>query len=76
MSPLMLTLQYLADAAILSTYAWMVVKHEELPFHRANAFGGALLIITTLNTVGWVPLLVLTVAFTVLGFAGIVKGES
>lgn len=64
-------LAYEIDAWILGTYALLVLKGRARPFHWANALGGPALIAATVITVGWVPLLVLTIAFTLLGWTGL-----
>jgi hypothetical protein len=67
------TIAYITDAAILATYAWLAVRGNVLPFHWANALGGPVLIAATILTVGWQPLLVLTLAFTVMGWYGLAQ---
>jgi hypothetical protein len=66
-------LQYAIDAWLLGTYWYLTTTGKPWPFHLANAVGGLCLIFLTISTVGWIPLLVLTIAFTVLGWYGLWK---
>lgn len=67
-------LLYLVDALIVGTYLGHVVGRLPLrAFHAANAFGGPVLFAGTLATTGWVPLLVLTITFTIAGWIGLVR---
>ena len=62
---------YAASIWVLLTY-WVMAEHGDVrPFHWANAVGGPILVATTLATVGWVPLLTLTITFSLLGMLGL-----
>lgn len=65
---------YVAQAVIALTYLLTVWEPECLPlFHAANAVGGTVMVVLTLLTVGWVPILGLTLFFTVAGYIGYTK---
>lgn len=65
-------ISYAVDAWLLFTYFRLGIGDTgPRPFHWANALGGPVLIVGTLVTVGWVPILVLTIAFTLLGWLGL-----
>jgi len=68
-----LVIGYVVDVLILLTYARLALTGDDLSFNLANAFGGPVLLAATLVTVGWQPLLVLTIAFTLVGWAGVVR---
>lgn len=67
---LLTLLGYIADAAILGTYA--VLSHTGKPraFHWANALGGVPLVIAEVYVQLW-QVLVLTGTFTLLGWYGL-----
>lgn len=68
-------LAYLADVAILGTYAALASgRYTARPFHYANALGGAPLVLIEVTTGAW-PVLPLTLTFTVLGWWGVLKGD-
>jgi hypothetical protein len=69
-------LAYAADAYILGSYALSVAREDQRVFHRANAYGGIALFSATMLTTGWNPLLVLTIAFTALGWLGLYRTEA
>jgi hypothetical protein len=72
MNPL-LVIGYVVDVLILLTYARLALTGDSLSFNLANALGGPVLLVVTIATVGWQPLLVLTIAFTLVGVLGVVR---
>lgn len=65
-------LAYLADAAILGTYALMVQGHSQRWFHWANALGGPPLLAVEIVTKAW-PVLPITAVFSTLAWVGIAR---
>lgn len=65
---------YGADVAVLATYANTTRGRPLRPFHWANAVGGIAIAATEIVGHVW-PALVLTVAFTALGWLGLAKGK-
>lgn len=69
-------LLYIVDACVVGTYLLHVLgRVERRAFDWANAAGGPLLLAGTLATVGWTPLLVLTIVFTIAGWIGVLRHE-
>lgn len=65
---------YLADAAVLGTYALMVRTGRRRPFHWANALGFPPILGTEVLAHAYPPM-VLTVAFGLLGLFGVIRGD-
>lgn len=67
---------YLLDAAIVLSYLGMVLGlRPARDFHWANALCGPFLVVNTIASVGWTPILVLTITFTIAGWIGVLKGQ-
>lgn len=65
---------YVADAAILGTYAASVRDASRVRwFHWANAIGAVPIVAVEIVVAAWPPL-VLTVAFGLIGCAGVLRG--
>lgn len=63
---------YVLSFLIVGTYVLLVLgRVPESAFHWANALGGPPIIALTCLTVGWQPMLALTVAFTTAGWIGV-----
>jgi hypothetical protein len=67
-------LAYACSATVLVTYFIMVRKGVERPFHWANALGFPPVLATEI-AVGAYPAMVLTVAFGILGWIGVLRGS-
>ncbi len=68
----MIWLLYAVDAWIVGTYIAFVLGARPIRgFHWANAIGGPLIVVGTVMTAGWQPLLVLTIVFSVAGWIGL-----
>lgn len=65
-------LAYLADVAVLGTYAMVARGGSVRPFHWANALGCFPIIGVEIVAGAWPPL-VLTATFGALGWVGVVK---
>lgn len=70
----MTVLGYIATVWILTTYAVLVRCSNPRPFHWANAVGCVPLIVGEI-AVGAGPPLVLTTAFGVVGWVGVLRGQ-
>lgn len=62
-------LAYIADAAILGTYAWLSRKGPSRPFHIANALGAIPLLAVEVTAHAW-PVLPVTASFGLVGWYG------
>lgn len=63
---------YLADFLIVGTYLLVAVGTAPIrSLHVANAGLGPVVLGGTVATVGWQPVLALTVAFTIAGWIGL-----
>lgn len=65
---------YVADAAILATYAATARGRNVRLFHWANGIGCAPIIATEVAAQAW-PALILTAAFGAIGWAGVIGGR-
>lgn len=68
-------LGYLADVAILTTYAYLARTGRARPFHAANAIGAVPLLVIETTTGAW-PVVPLTLTFAVLGIVGLTSKET
>lgn len=68
---------YLLDIAIVGTYLLLVLgRTEQFWFDWTNAACGPCIILLTVATIGWQPVLLLTVAFSIAGWIGVIRNRA
>lgn len=67
-------LGYVADVAILGTYALLARTGKARPFHWANALGVFPVAAVEVVAHAW-PVMPLTLTFGVLGWVGVLRGS-